>query len=71
MASSGSVDLFCKSCGSRVKKIDRTNDETVGRGKLPLYVHAPRKYVDDPVTCAKNNLTEDEVTQEDWWNGGS
>lgn len=63
--------MWCKHCGLRVKRIERSNEEAIGRGELPLYIHETRKSPSDPMTCARSNLKEKDVVDNDWWNNGT
>ena len=68
MASSGAHEKYCLHCGLKVKRIPRTDEEAIGRGEIPLYIHdTTRKRSDDPQKCARSNLKEDDVTDENWW----
>jgi hypothetical protein len=62
-------DKWCVHCGLRVKLISRDDEEAIGRGELPLYIHDARKMVSDPMVCSRSNLKEEDVVANDWWEG--
>jgi hypothetical protein len=59
---------WCSHCGLPATRIERDNEEAIGRGELPIYIHAPRKNPSDPFPCARSNLHERDVVGNDWWN---